>query len=45
MSTLVSKFDTARTLLEGILRQHDGPLTRDLILNPGGFGLGLLGFL
>lgn len=27
-------------LLHGLARQHDGSLTRDLVQNPGGFGLG-----
>jgi assimilatory nitrate reductase catalytic subunit len=40
MSTAVTPFDKAFTMLESLLRQEDGPLTRDLILNPGGFGLG-----
>ena len=29
-----------RDLAGDILRQHDGPLTRDLLLTPGEFGLG-----
>ena len=40
MNAIVSKFDSALTLLVNMLHQEDGPLTRDLILNPGGFGLG-----
>jgi assimilatory nitrate reductase catalytic subunit len=29
-----------RSVWDGVLRQKDGPLTADLLLNPGGFGLG-----
>jgi assimilatory nitrate reductase catalytic subunit len=29
-------------LWDGLLRQHNGSLTADLLLNPGGFGLGLV---
>jgi len=29
-----------RDLVSGVLRQHDGPLTRDLLREPGRFGLG-----
>ena len=26
--------------VRSLLHQHDGPLTRELVLEPGGFGLG-----
>ena len=32
--------DRPRSLIDRLLHQQDGPLTRDLLLNPGGFGLG-----
>jgi anaerobic selenocysteine-containing dehydrogenase len=29
-------------MISGILKQHNGPLTRDLVLGPGDFGLGMV---
>ena len=31
---------SSKSASSGFMRQHDGPLTQDLLLNPGGFGLG-----
>lgn len=40
MSTIEQEAPPAQPLWERLLREHDGPLTADLLLNPGGFGLG-----
>jgi assimilatory nitrate reductase catalytic subunit len=42
MSTNTPRKNAARPLWEGLLHQKDGPLTADLLRNPGGFGLGQL---
>jgi assimilatory nitrate reductase catalytic subunit len=38
--SLATESKPAPSLWRGLLHQHDGPLTADLLLNPGGFGLG-----
>ena len=40
MSSLTKTLNRIVRKASGILRQKDGPLTRDLLRNPGGFGLG-----
>jgi assimilatory nitrate reductase catalytic subunit len=40
MSTTAKPKSAKPPLWEALLRQTDGPLTADLLLNPGGFGLG-----
>ena len=40
MSTLTKTLNRVVRKASSLLRQKDGPLTRDLLRNPGGFGLG-----